>query len=169
MEQMPRDGIQRITLEGPPPAAELPDIEVIQNPERHAAVPHPNGAVRLERLYIAVEDLPSAIDLYRSALGLPAPKMERGTVIMADMAVFDLGPGLTLASPYAPGPCADALKARGPGFPSTAYRLRLAASAIPGNMQCWFRPMLATLISPSSATPKLALRGWRHILDMYNI
>lgn len=122
LEPMPRDGIQRITLEGPAPDAALPHIEVIQHPERHPAARHPNGAVRLERLYIAVENLQSAVDSYRSALGLPAPKIERGTVIMADMAIFDLGPGLTLAQPYAAGPCADALASRGPGPFQLLYR-----------------------------------------------
>jgi len=122
LEQMPRDGIQRITLEGPPPTAAPPNIEVIQKPERHSAARHPNGAVRLERLYVAVENLQSAVDAYRSALGLPEPKMERGTVIMADMAIFNLGAGLTFAQPYAPGPCADAIASRGPGPFQLLYR-----------------------------------------------
>src|SRR5690606_1714056 len=42
--------------------------------------------------------------------------LQKGTVIMADMAVFDIGPcGLGIAQPYADGPAAEALGARGPG------------------------------------------------------
>lgn len=122
LEELPRDGIQRITLEGPPPSAALPNIEVIRHPERPSAARHPNGAVRLERLYIAVENLQNAVDAYRTALGLPEPKIERGTVIMADMAIFDVGPGLVLAHPYAPGACAAALESRGPGPFQLLYR-----------------------------------------------
>jgi hypothetical protein len=54
---------------------------------------------------------------------MPAPALQRGTVIMADMAVFDLGPtGLSVAQPYAPGPAADALARRGPGPFQVLYR-----------------------------------------------
>jgi predicted enzyme related to lactoylglutathione lyase len=81
---------------------------------RLAAGRHPNGAQRIERVYIAVTDLAAALKQYSSALGVPA-KMERGTVINADMAIFQLGPtGLGLAYPVGPGVAADAL-ARGPG------------------------------------------------------
>ncbi len=42
--------------------------------------------------------------------------MERGTVIHADMAIFQLGPtALGLAQPVGPGVCADALARRSPG------------------------------------------------------
>jgi len=85
----------------------------------HRPVPggrHPNRVQRIERVYIAVTDLGAAVEKYRSALGLAAPKLERGTVISADMAIFQLGPtGLGLAQPAGPGVCADALARRGPG------------------------------------------------------
>ncbi len=56
-------------------------------------------------------------------LGLPVPKVQRGAVIKADMAVFDLGPtGLTVAQPMEPGPAADALARRGPGPFQALYR-----------------------------------------------
>jgi hypothetical protein len=88
-----------------------------------AATRHPNGVLRLERVYIAVTDLAAAAETYSRALGTPAPKMERGTVIMADMAVFNFGgAGLTLAQPYGPGPAADALARRGPGPFQVLYR-----------------------------------------------
>jgi len=83
-------------------------------PRKLAAGRHPNGALRIERVYIAVDDLASAVEKYGRALGL-APKMERGTVINADMAIFQLGAtGLGLAHPVGPGVAADALS-RGPG------------------------------------------------------
>src|SRR5262245_2929097 len=83
---------------------------------------HPNGALRIERTYIAVTDLKAAVERYSRALGV-APKMERGTVINADMAIFQLGPnGFGLAQPVGPGVCADALERRGPGPFQVLYR-----------------------------------------------
>jgi hypothetical protein len=80
------------------------------------AGPHPNGVLRTERVYIAVTDVVSAAETYSHVLGMPTPQVRRGTVINADMAVFDLGPtGLTLAQPAEPGPAAEALARRGPG------------------------------------------------------
>lgn len=85
----------------------------------HRPVParrHPNRVQRIERVYIAVTDLAAAVEKVRSALGFAEPKMERGTVIDADMAIFQLGTtGLGLAQPAGPGVCADALRSRGPG------------------------------------------------------
>jgi hypothetical protein len=54
---------------------------------------------------------------------MPVPKTQRGAVIKADMAVFDLGPtGLTVAQPAEPGPVAEALSRRGPGPFQVLYR-----------------------------------------------
>ena len=76
---------------------------------------HPNGVLRIERVYVAVTNLALASEKYSRALGV-TPKFERGTVIMADMAIYQFGPtGLGLAQPYAAGVCADALERRGPG------------------------------------------------------
>jgi hypothetical protein len=56
-------------------------------------------------------------------LGLPQPATHKGTVIMSDMAVFEVGPtGLSIAQPYAPGPAAEALERRGPGPFQALYR-----------------------------------------------
>jgi catechol 2,3-dioxygenase-like lactoylglutathione lyase family enzyme len=95
--------------------------------ERRRAAPgagrHPNGVQRVERAYIGVTNLAAATDAYARVLGVPAPKQERGTVIMADMAVFNLGSsGLTLAQPSGPGPAADAMARRGPGPFQVLYR-----------------------------------------------
>ena len=101
----------------------LEHVTLAQRSKAPAAARHPNGVVRLERVYIAVTDLAAAAETYRRALGTPAPKMERGTVIMADMAVFNFGgAGLTLAQPYGPGPAAEALARRGPGPFQALYR-----------------------------------------------
>jgi len=87
------------------------------------AGPHPNGVLRIERVYIAVTDVAAAAALYARALGVPAPKMERGTVINADMAIFQFGPtALGLAQASAPGVAADALARRGPGPFQILYR-----------------------------------------------
>ena len=84
---------------------------------------HPNGVQRIDRVYIATTDVRTEAETYARVLGTPVPKIQRGTVIMADMAVFDLGPtGLSVAQPYAPGPAADALARRGPGPFQVLYR-----------------------------------------------
>ena len=84
---------------------------------------HPNGALRLDRVYIAVPDLAAVTEPYGRVLGMPVPKIQRGAVIKADMAVFDLGPtGLTVAQPAEPGPAAEALSRRGPGPFQVLYR-----------------------------------------------
>jgi len=84
---------------------------------------HPNGALRLDRVYIAVPDVAVAAASYGRVLGMSVPKIQRGAVIKADMAVFDLGPtGLTVAQPAEPGPAAEALARRGPGPFQVLYR-----------------------------------------------
>ena len=95
--------------------------------ERRRQVPgagrHPNGVLRADRAYIAVTDVAAAAETYSRVLGMPAPTVERGTVIKADMAVFNLGPtGLTVAQPAGPGPAAEALARRGPGPFQVLYR-----------------------------------------------
>jgi hypothetical protein len=58
-------------------------------------------------------------------LGLPVPAIQRGAVIKADMAVFDLGAtGLTVAQPAEPGPAAEALARCGPGPFQVLHRTR---------------------------------------------
>ncbi len=84
---------------------------------------HPSGALRLDRVYVAVEDIAREAATYGRVLGLPVPKLQRGNVIKADMAVFDLGPtGLVPAQPMEPGPAAEALQQRGPGPFQVLYR-----------------------------------------------
>jgi hypothetical protein len=83
---------------------------------------HPNGVLRIERVYIAVPDLKAAMEKYTPVLGMK-PKIERGTVIMADMAIYQLGEnGFGLAQPVAAGICAEALSRRGPGPFQILYR-----------------------------------------------
>jgi catechol 2,3-dioxygenase-like lactoylglutathione lyase family enzyme len=95
--------------------------------ERKRQVPkpgdHPNGALRVDRVYITVPDVAAAAATYARVLGMPVPKIQRGQVIKADMAVFDLGPtGLTVAQPAEAGPAAEALARRGPGPFQALYR-----------------------------------------------
>jgi len=95
--------------------------------ERRRQVPragnHPNGVLRADRVYIAVPDVAAAAETYGRVLGMPAPAVQRGAVIKADMAVFNLGPtGLTVAQPAEPGPAAEALARRGPGPFQVLYR-----------------------------------------------
>lgn len=96
-----------------------------RRPQAVPAGEPPNGALRLDRVYIAVGAVAEAAELYSQVLGMPVPKVQRGTVIKADMAVFDLGPtGLTVAQPAEPGPAAAALARRGPGPFQVLYRTR---------------------------------------------
>lgn len=95
--------------------------------ERKRQVPragdHPNGVARAERVYIVVPDVAVAAETYGRVLGMPVPGIQRGGVIKADMAVFDLGPtGLTVAQPVEPGPAAEALARRGSGPFQVLYR-----------------------------------------------
>jgi catechol 2,3-dioxygenase-like lactoylglutathione lyase family enzyme len=95
--------------------------------ERRRQVPragtHPNGVTGVERVYIAVPDVAAAAQAYGRVLGTAVPKVQRGNVIKADMAVFDFGPtGLTVAQPAEPGPAAEALARRGPGPFQALYR-----------------------------------------------
>jgi hypothetical protein len=95
--------------------------------ERRAQVPraghHPNGVLRTDRVYIVVSDVAASAESYGRVLGMPVPPIQRGAVIKADMAVFDLGPtGLTVAQPAEPGPAAEALQRRGPGPFQVLYR-----------------------------------------------
>ena len=84
---------------------------------------HPNGALRLDRVYIAVPNVAASAATYALVLGMPVPKIHRGAVIKPDMAVFNLGPtGLTVAQPAEPGPAAEALARRGPGPFQVLYR-----------------------------------------------
>ena len=97
---------------------------------RGRAGEHPNGVLATERAYIAVHDVARSAETYARVLGMPAPKVQRGAVIKADMAVFDLGPtGLTLAQPAEPGPAADALARRGPGPFQVLHRTRSMEAA----------------------------------------
>lgn len=80
------------------------------------AGPHPNGVQHIERVYVVTHDLAGTSAAYAQVLGRPLPQPQRGSVIMADMVVFDLGPGgLCIARPCAQGPAAEALARRGPG------------------------------------------------------
>jgi Glyoxalase/Bleomycin resistance protein/Dioxygenase superfamily len=76
-------------------------------------------------VYVAVTDVAASAAVYSRVLGMPIPKIQRGAVIKADMAVFDLGPtGLTVAQPAEAGPAAEALARRGPGPFQVLYPTR---------------------------------------------
>lgn len=84
---------------------------------------HPNGVYSIERAYIVTHDAESAAATYARVLGVPQPPLQQGTVIMSNMAVFQVGPtGLGIVQPYAPGPAAEALERRGPGPFQALYR-----------------------------------------------
>ena len=102
---------------------------------RRAQVPgsanHPNKVFTLERAYIVVENAEASAATYANVFGMPQPPLQRGTVIMSNTAVFQLGPnGLGIAQPSAPGPAADALARRGPGpFQALYHTTSMGAGA----------------------------------------
>ena len=101
---------------------------------RRAQVPgganHPNKVFTLERAYIVTENAEATAATYAKVFGIPQPPLQRGTVIMSNMAVFQIGPtGLGIAQPYAPGPAADALERRGPGPFQALYRTNSMGAA----------------------------------------
>jgi hypothetical protein len=122
-----KEGLQSIALASDNLAADsargsVEYVKLVEKKNAQAASRHPNGVLRIERVYIAVRDVAAAAKEYSRVLGV-TPKMERGTVIHADMAIFQLGPtALGLAQPIAPGVCADALARRGPGPFQILYR-----------------------------------------------
>ena len=122
------EGLQSIALASDDLAADSArgSVEYIKLVGKRNAQPasrHPNGVLRIERVYIAVRDVAWSAALYARLLGVPAPKMELGTVINADMAIFQFGPtALGLAQPAGPGVAAHALLSRGPGPFQILYR-----------------------------------------------
>lgn len=128
----PREGLQSIALASDDLAVDsaavrarrgIAYLTLTAHKDAQPASRHPNGVQRIERVYIAVKDVAASAAHYARVLGVPAPKMERGTVINADMAIFQFGPtALGLAQPAAPGVCADALARRGPGPFQILYR-----------------------------------------------
>jgi hypothetical protein len=128
----PGDGLQSIAIASDDLAADSKAVRargsadyitLVKQKNPAAASRHPNGVLRIERVYIAVRDLAASAALYARVLGVPAPKMERGTVIHADMAIFQFGPtALGLAQPNGLGVCADVLARRGAGPFQILYR-----------------------------------------------
>ncbi|MPZ44349.1 MAG: hypothetical protein GEV05_13260 [Betaproteobacteria bacterium] len=103
---------------------------------------HPNAVQGIERAYIVTQDAPATAALYAKVLGMPQPPLQKGTVIMSDMAVFQIGPnGLGIAQPYADGPAADWLARRGPGPFQALYRTTSMGAAA-GWMQAHGLPPL---------------------------
>jgi catechol 2,3-dioxygenase-like lactoylglutathione lyase family enzyme len=115
----------RLGASNPLPIFFLEHLTPLAERRRGHSGEHPNGALRTERVYIAVSDVAKAADLYSRVLGVAVPRVQRGNVIKADMAVFEIGPtGLTVAQPAEPGPAAEALARRGPGPFQTLYPTR---------------------------------------------
>jgi hypothetical protein len=102
--------------------------------ERRKQVPHasghPNQVYALERAYIVTADAEREAAQYAQVLGMAKPALQRGTVIMSNMAVFQIGPtGLGIAQPYAAGPAAETLEQRGPGPFQVLYRTQSMGAA----------------------------------------
>jgi hypothetical protein len=103
--------------------------------ERRHQVPragnHPNGVLRIDRVYIAVPDVAVAAETYGRVLGIAVPGVQRGNVVKADMAVFDVGPtGLTVAQPAEAGPAAEAFARSGSGPFQVLYRTSSMGGAV---------------------------------------
>jgi hypothetical protein len=95
----------------------------LEERRRQAPSAQPNGVHTIERAYIVTHDAEAAAAEYAKVLGIAQPPLQKGTVIMSNMAIFQIGPtGLGIVQPYADGPAADALKRRGPGPFQALYR-----------------------------------------------
>jgi hypothetical protein len=106
-------------------AIELIDEREAEDVRRSLGAPtsHPNTATELERVYVAVESIDRELNAFETALGIPAPEPEMGTVIMSMMSVFYLGVvGIAVAEPRGEGPTAEALTANGPGMFQVLFR-----------------------------------------------
>ena len=140
-----------------PPAADFlhraPHTAARATPPGVSAGPHPNGVLRLDRVYIAVAAVAAAAETYSHVLGMPVPQVQRGAVIKADMAVFDLGPTASRWRAAEPGPRRRARPSRARPF-QVLYRTRAwtprgwmadhnyrprVASATPANRRCSWR------------------------------
>ena len=113
--------------------------------QRRGQVPagnHPNGATVLDRAYIVSDNAAAVAAVYAKVLGQPQPAMVKGTVIMSDMAVFQIGPtGLGVVQPYAAGPAEDALTRRGPGPFQALYRTTSMGAAARWTQQHGLPPL----------------------------
>lgn len=122
---------------------------------------HPNGAYAIERAYIVTPNVESDATVYAKVLGVPKPSVTRGTVVMANMAVFQVGQnGLGVVEPYAPGPASKALESRGPGPFQALYRTASMGAATRWMQEHGMPPLergvrntgeIAMLVPPSEA------------------
>jgi hypothetical protein len=109
---------------------DLPLAFVDSIDDQPAAGSHPNSVLRLERVYVVVPDVHAVLADYASALGVPTPLIERGMVIRANMAIFNLGSvGIGVATPFEDGPAARALEQRGAGLFQALFRVGSMARA----------------------------------------
>lgn len=81
------------------------------------AAPHPNGALGIDRVAVAVADLEAAKGDYEQALGVAASPVRTEPLLNATVVSFPVGDmAIVLATPRAgPGPAQEALERRGPG------------------------------------------------------
>ncbi|MBV9170315.1 MAG: VOC family protein [Chloroflexi bacterium] len=106
-------------------------LELVQAATRPGPDVHPNGILRIERTYVVVPELSGLVEAYARILNMQVPPLERGRVINADMAVFQVGRvGLGVATPIGPGPAAESLARRGPGPFQVLYRTRSMGAAV---------------------------------------
>src|SRR5207244_518342 len=81
----------RLGPEHPLPIFFIQHVTPLAERRRGHTGEHPNGVLATERVYIAVPDVAKAAETYARVLGMPMPRVQRGNVVKAGMAVFDLG------------------------------------------------------------------------------
>jgi hypothetical protein len=114
----------------PLPIFFLQHVTPLEQRRRQWTGSQPNGVYTLERAYVVTEDAHAEAAQYAKVLGIAQPPLQKGTVIMSNMAVFQIGPtGLGIAQPYADGPASDALRRRGPGPFQALYRTKSMGAA----------------------------------------
>lgn len=89
------------------------------------AGPHPNGAIGISNVHVAVRDLDWCALIYRDALGLGEPIAQARPDLGAEARRFNVGfHEITLLAPTGEGALAETLKAAGEGPCEFALRFR---------------------------------------------
>jgi methylmalonyl-CoA epimerase len=107
----------------------------------------------IDHVGIAVEDIDTALALYRDALGMPLVHRETVESQGVDAALLDIGDGhVELLAPLGPQtPVGKFLSKRGPGLHHVAYRVDDVAETLKG--------LAAAGLRLIDETPRVGIRG----------
>lgn len=109
----------------------------------------------IDHVGVAVEDIDSALALYRDSLGMPLVHREAVESQGVDAALLDVGDGhVELLAPLGPDtPVGKFLAKRGPGLHHVAYRVQDVAETL--------KALAAAGLRLIDETPRTGIRGSR--------